>query len=322
MENGYHDLKKRANLYWELYNQKEVICYLKKYCKEEVNELLRQADMLLEQTFIFLDRWDMEPCSVPYTINLDTWVESPNGDEEWVFMLNRHDFLPKLWYAYLLTQEEKYLEKLKWYLFDWIEKNPITEKGTMATRTIDTGIRCMNWCHLILSMFALERLNENEMKLLLEKLGEQFINLKHRYIRKYSLSNWGVLQTTAICVAYTWYREFLPEGIEDWAWDELRTQLDLQILEDGSHWEQSAMYHVEVLNSISKVLYHLQMAQQVGIKLGEEALAAKEDDVKWTAELEANAKPGEGFSRMGNGWLVTAIRVLSRHVLYTVDPAG
>lgn len=316
------DLKCAAEQYWKLYDKETTVSYIRRNCKESVSELLKQADMLMNQTFVFQDRWDMEPCRTPYSIGLDTWLQSPNGDEEWVFMLNRHDFLPKLWYAWLLTEDEAYVQKLKWYLFDWIEKNPITSKGTDATRTIDTGIRCMNWCNLILPMLAEGKLSSEEAETLLRSVGEQFVNLMGRYIGKYSLSNWGVLQTTAMCAAYVWYREFLPEEIEDWAWDELYNQLDLQILEDGSHWEQSAMYHVEVLNSCSKVLANLKMADSIGVTLSPKALSAFQETVRWNAKQEAQAGPGIGFERQNFGWLSGGVRVLSRHVLYTADPAG
>lgn len=313
-------LKIAAIKYWEDYNKVKTAEYVKKYCKEEAEKLIRQADMLLEQNFIFQDKWDMEPCNIPYKMTLDTWVESPNGDEEWVFMLNRHDFLPKLWYAWVLTGDGKYVDKLRWYLFDWIKKNPITEKGNDATRTIDTGIRCMNWTGLILPMYAEGFLEDEEVMRLLSSMGEQFLNLKKRYIPKYSLSNWGVLQTTAMCAAYIWYREFLPEGIETWAWEELAEQLELQILEDGAHWEQSAMYHVEVLNICTKLLVHMENAKTAEVKMPKEALEAVYESVQWDNDKEAGAHPGEGMIRKEAGWLNGAIRVLNRHVLYTADP--
>lgn len=314
-------LKATAIKYWEDYNKAKTVEYIKKYCKKEAEELIRQADMLLEQTFIFQDKWDMEPCNIPYKMTLDTWVESPNGDEEWIFMLNRHDFLPKLWYAWMLTGEEIYVNKLRWYFFDWMDKNPITEKGTDATRTIDTGIRCMNWVGLLLPMYAEGFWEDEEILKLLSSMGEQFLNLKKRYIPKYSLSNWGVLQTTAMCAAYTWYRNFLPEGIEKWAWEELAEQLDLQILEDGAHWEQSAMYHVEVLNACTKLLIHMKKAKAVEAELSKEALEAMKERVQWDDDKEAGAYPGEGMIRKETGWLTSAIRVLNRHVLYTADPS-
>ena len=207
-------------------------------------------------------------------------------------------------------------------MFDWIEKNPITEKGTDATRTIDTGIRCMNWCYLILPMYATGKIDDNEVVRLLEVINQQFLNLRKRYIGKYSLSNWGVLQTTAMCVAYTWYEEFLSKEIGEWAWKELANQLELQILEDGAHWEQSAMYHVEVLNCISKVLQQIYAAKEVGVELSDDAIFAVTECKEWTTDSEALAGPGIGYEGYTNAWLVNAVRVLSRHVLYTVDPEG
>ena len=321
MNKKYLDnLKAAANRYIESYNVDKVAEYVHEHCKDEEEELLRQADMILKQTFIFQDKWDMEPCNVPYTLSMETWLESPNGDEEWVFMLNRHDFLNKLWYAYLLTGDEKYTKKLLWYMFNWIDKNPITLGGTYATRTIDTGIRCMNWCGLILPMYAKGLIGDDEVIVLLNSLGEQFENLCARYIDKYSLSNWGVLQTTAMCAAYVWYRDFLPEDIEYWAWEELSTQLDLQILEDGAHWEQSAMYHVEVLNTCAKLLIHLKNAESAGVVLSDTAKSALHEIELWDDSKEACAVPGEGLRRKEEGWLTSAVRVLSRHVLYTADP--
>lgn len=322
MNKKYLDnLKAAAKKYMEIYDEKKVAEYVHEHCKEEKEELLRQADMLLNQTFIFQDKWDMEPCNEPYIISLDNWIETPNGDEEWVFMLNRHDFLSKLWYAWILTGDNRYTEKLVWYLFDWIKKNPITPIGTDATRTIDTGIRCMNWCGLILPMYAHGIIDDEQTLCLLHSMGEQFENLVQRYIDKYSLSNWGVLQTTAMCAAYVWYRDFLPEDVEYWAWEELARQLDLQILEDGAHWEQSAMYHVEVLNTCMKLLVHLKNAQAVGIELSDKAYEAITEEHIWNDLEEAAAKPGEGIARMEKGWLPTALRVLSRHVLYSADPS-
>lgn len=322
MNNRYLELKKRAEQYCKFYDKDKTVGYIKKECKSEMNELLRQADMLLEQTFIFQDKWDMEPCSTPYQISLDNWLDTPNGDEEWVFMLNRHDFMPKLLYAWFLTEDQKYITKLKWYLFDWIEKNPITLKGTDATRTIDTGIRCMNWCQMLLFLIGYDFLSMEETEIILGCLCEQFDNMRARYIGKYSLSNWGVLQTTAMCVGYIWYREYLPEQLELWAWDELANQLELQILEDGAHWEQSAMYHVEVLNTCAKVMIHLKYADALSLPISEMARNAFQPVESWDDLKELKAAPGEGFYPGQQGWLSDAVRVLSRHVLYTSDPEG
>lgn len=295
--------------------------YIRSHCPDEAAGLLRQADQLLAHTFRFQDKWDMEPCPTPYTLEPGQWLYSPNGDPEWVFMLNRHDLLLKLWQAAQLTGEERYLASLRDYLLDWAERNPITLAGTDATRTIDTGIRCMNWCGLLLPLLARNVLDDGQAGRLLDCMARQFENMRARYIGKYTLSNWGVLQTTAICAGYAWFGDFLPDGLEAWAWDELEQELELQILEDGAHWEQSAMYHVEVLNTCVKLLAHLLYAQAAGQPLCSRARRALAGAHLWTDAEEAAAAPGQGYDRGQPGWLWGAVRVLSRHVLYTADPA-
>lgn len=298
----------------------DTVAYIREHCSEEATEVIRQANLLLDQTFVFTDRWDMEPCDTPFEISLDDWVTSPNGDPEWVFMLNRHDFLHKLWQAYLLTGNVAYINKLKCYLLDWIEKNPITEQGTDATRTIDTGIRCMNWSILLMHLLGENQISDREAKIVLESLAQQCANMRSRYIGKYALSNWGVLQTTAICTAYLWFPEYVPENLALWAWEELRKQLGLQILSDGSHWEQSPMYHVEVLNTSARLLTQVQHAKQANVEIHPIATAAVESECVWTDELERCALPGQGYDMDAKGWLCDGVRVLSRHVLYTADP--
>ena len=314
-------LRKRASLFREHYDYARVSEYIHEHCSDEAAEVIRQADLLMNHTYIFTDRWDMEPCDTPYTISLEDWVTSPNGDPEWVFMLNRHDFLHKLWQAYMLTGNAKYVDKLVFFMMDWIRKNPITQEGTDATRTIDTGIRCMNWSILMMHLLGADLISDADAQTVLESLSLQCSNMRCRYIGKYALSNWGVLQTTAICTAHLWFPEYIPADVASWAWDELRLQLSLQILSDGSHWEQSPMYHVEVLNTSAKLLAQLQIAQALGISLDEKADTAVHSETIWSDELEAAAGSGEGYIPDAPGWLLEAVRVLSRHVLYTCDPA-
>lgn len=309
-EDRFGALKRRLECRLSFLGHKEISDYIEKYCRQEKEMLLEQAELLLEQRFSFQDPWDMEPCKTPYFMKLDNWTVSPNGDPEWIYMLNRHDFLPKLWQAYVLTGKKAYLDKLCWYLSCWIEKNPIIDQGTEATRPIDTGIRCFNWCGLLLNLVGEGIMDRGEAEKLLENMGRQFENLRERYMGKYTLSNWGILQTTAVCAGYLWFREFLPEsGLEQWAWKELKEQLELQILEDGSHWEQSAMYHVEVLNACTGLLVSVTQAKKAGVRPGTWAEYAVGKDV-----LRQGGNQGEG-------WLVRAVLTMSRHVLYSSDPA-
>lgn len=310
-------VRQAARRFYAQYDHAATDAYVRANCRSEAEHLLHQAEDLMQNTFVFTDRWDMEPCAVPYTVPAGQWTHSPNGDPEWVFMLNRHDYLPKLWQAAVLTGEVRYRRKLIDSVMDWIASNPLTREGTPSTRTIDTGIRCMNWIQLLPFLLAEDALTDQEARTMIDSLSAQFANLRERYILKYTLSNWGVLQTTAFCAGYAWMGQLLPPGLEAWAWQELQTQLRLQILEDGAHWEQSPMYHVEVLNACVRLLTQLYAAQKAGLSLCQEAHFALDAGA---SSPERKAGPGEGTGSEA-GWLVRAVRVLSRHVLYTADPA-
>lgn len=317
MDHAIGAVRQAARRFYAQYDPAATAAYVRANCRSEAEHLLHQAEDLMQNTFVFTDRWDMEPCAVPYTVPAGQWTHSPNGDPEWVFMLNRHDYLPKLWQAAVLTGEVRYRRKLIDSVMDWIASNPLTREGTPSTRTIDTGIRCMNWIQLLPFLLAEDALTDQEARTMIDSLSAQFANLRERYILKYTLSNWGVLQTTAFCAGYAWMGQLLPSGLEAWAWQELQTQLRLQILEDGAHWEQSPMYHVEVLNACVRLLTQLYAAQKAGLSLCQEARFALDAG---TSFPERKAGPGEGAGSEA-GWLVRAVRVLSRHVLYTADPA-
>ena len=251
----YVHVRQRAEAYEAWYEKERVCAHIAGNCREEAEKILAQADRLMAHTFSFEDRWDMEPCSEPFTLKEMIWDRSPNGVPEWIFMLNRHEYMNKLLIAGWLTGDKAYVEKLKWFLFHWIQANPILPEGTVTTRTIDTGIRCMSWQYLLLHLLGEGLMEEREAAGILESMKEQFASLRKRYIGKYTLSNWGVLQTASICNGYLWFHEYLPsDGTEDWAWQELERQIGLQVLDDGAHWEQSMMYHMEVLLACMKLL--------------------------------------------------------------------
>ena len=258
------NLRRFAKEYMRRYDEVYVTKYMEINCQEEIAAVLKQAALLLEKVFVFEDKWDMEPCSVPYGLDPMVWDYSPNGDPEWIYMLNRHEYLYKLLLAYNFTNNIIYVEKLKWFLNHWIRTNSIVSEGTKTTRTIDTGIRCMQWQFLLIHMIGRGLIDQEEAETVLDSMSQQFDYMRNSYMDKYLLSNWGVLQTAAICQGYLWFKEYLPDnGMEQWALKELEHQTELQILDDGSHWEQSIMYHIEVLLVLMKLFSNLEDARWI-----------------------------------------------------------
>lgn len=177
--NKIEGLKAKVNEYMQVYDAEFVRYYINHNCKNEVDKKLIGSNLILNNSFIFDDEWDMEQCKIPY-LNRDLdWNFTPNGDEEWVFMLNRHEYFEKLIAAYYFSNDEKYLDKLKELIFNWIEKNEIKECGGPTIRTIDTGIRCFSWMKSLLHLIHENKLEDEEILKIISSIKEQLEYLKN-----------------------------------------------------------------------------------------------------------------------------------------------
>lgn len=246
----------------EKYDLEFSIKYLIENCFEEYKDKKIVANLLMKNIFLFEDSWDMEACHIPYKNANLNWSFIPNGDEEWAFMLNRHEYLYKLLLVYYIEQKEEYVYKLKEIIFAWINNNNLNDDNIIPKRAIDTGIRINSWIEILKHLINRDLITDSELEKILNSIKEQIYYLKKIYKEKYVLSNWGILQTSAIINSYIWFGEYLKDNnILKWAIDQFNEQVDIQIFDDGSHWEQSPMYHVEVLKSIHSYVYNMKMRE-------------------------------------------------------------
>lgn len=237
-----------------LYLDKD-INLISQYClenfKEETREIIRVANEVKDQKFVFGFKWDMERTHVPVTFQEEIdWSNIPFDDEEWVFMLNRHRYWIALGQAYALTGDESYAKVYFEQLEHWIDKNPLSEELYSITwRTIEAGIRCENWIKSFMYFKESEFFTSNILVKFIISLSEhgRYIYDKYDYFRK--LSNWGVLENHGLFILSV----FLPELKDGEKYrinslKRLEEQINLQVMRDGMHWEQSPMYHNEVLH--------------------------------------------------------------------------
>lgn len=241
----WHDIVERKDL-------KQVAAQLQQ--DPQRDRLLLRGNELCRHTFVFDHPWDMERCLTPHTMEVMDWNQVFNDDEEWTFMLNRMDYWSSLAKAALISGDPRYLDQARDFLLDWIAKHPLIEYSR-STRTLDTGIRIVNMLECTMLLETSDKLSEEELTLILDSIEAQITYLKANYIEKYTLSNWGSIQTCGIilCKALTG-KDPETDEIYRWALEELETQMQIQVSADGLLWEQSTMYHVEVLNNVLKVL--------------------------------------------------------------------
>jgi len=78
---------------------------------------------------------------------------------------------------------------------------------SLMTRTLDTGIRSFTWLKLLLLFSKFDLLEEEELEKILVSLEKQIDFMKSHYRAKYTLSNWGILQTIPMLAIYHFFSD-------------------------------------------------------------------------------------------------------------------
>ena len=236
------------------------VAYVKEWWPGELAHRMRIAEEVTERIFLFDLPWDMEQTAEPveFAGEID-WMAEPAGDPEFVYQLNRHRYWICLGQAYAVTGEEKYARCFVEQMMHWIVKNPITEKtGPKTWRTIEAGLRVESWIKAMGYMAESPAVTEEVFDLFLEALVRHGAYLAACDVPFSVKSNWGVLENSGLYAAGCVLRELevCPEGAAYMALakQRLTRQMEVQVMDDGVHWEQSPMYHNEVLKCYLEVL--------------------------------------------------------------------
>lgn len=215
------------------------------------------ADALCSNTFLFNQPWDMEKCREPITFpgKID-WSYVHNNDREWMWMLSRQSYWLCLMQAHMATGEERYLCTLFNQLEQWLDSE-IDSAGREYTtwRTLDVGIRLKNWIKILEYTIDSELLDDDLFEKMQASVYKQIAYLMNSYKREYAMTNWRILEFHGTLIASVYFSEF-PES-EAWikrSMDILEECIQLQVTSDGIHWEQSNMYHVEMLFCMKDVI--------------------------------------------------------------------
>ena len=227
------------------------------------------AEKSIHNSFLFTDKYEMERVADPVTMDPIDWNFVPGDDEEWCFALSRHTFLLNNAKAAVITRDKRYSEN--WVrLFEDFYHNTTLCKETekRSWRSLECGIRIENY---IRSLELLESVSMAPSKDVYDDIKAFFRThidyLLSAHTAFHRLSNWGVLQDHGLFLASLYIGD---EDSMKIAADRLDEEIALQTLPDGMHWEQSSMYHGEVLHA---VLDTILVAQRQGIKLPERLIA-------------------------------------------------
>ena len=264
------------------------------YCLQQFPDTAKAtialADELCRNTFTFREHWEMERTHIPVTFQDEIdWEHIPAGDPEWTYALNRHTSFVVLGKAYLYTGKEEYAACFVRLAKSWLSQSKLCDETKNGSwRSLEAGLRCENWLRAM-RMFAS---SPSVPPTLFDEMNAS-LAVHSDYLQETSadfhvLSNWGVLQDNGLFLLGLYFDK---PALCALAVSRLAVNVDIQVMRDGSHWEQSPMYHCEVLHCFLNVVL---AARQNGYALPKEFEASVQ---RMCAALGAWIKPN-GFLPM------------------------
>lgn len=248
---------KKENSHYFFDEPEKIAKYCHTYCQEEVAHILRIADEVSRNYFIFDLKWDMERTYEPVIFEKEIdWGYMPKDDPEFIWQFNRHRYFICLGQAYQLTGKECYAETFVHLITDWISKCKRTpETQNTYWRVLEAGIRGENWTKALRYFKDSEALTEEALDAIHQSLIEhaEFILSMHSPYRY--ISNWGVIENHGLFeIAISLPESELTKKYSEIALKNLAVLARMGILNDGVQWEQSPMYHNEVLHCYLDVI--------------------------------------------------------------------
>jgi hypothetical protein len=170
-------------------------------------------------------------------------VRDGSADAKVIHELNRHQHLPRLAKAFLITGDERFAREAVSQMESWIEQNE-RWNGVNWHSSLEIAIRTLSWMWTIFMLLPSRSLDEPKAQQITRSLFQQ-IDHVHRYPSTYSSPNTHLIgEGTALFIAGLVFQE-LPRAAK---WREkgasiLVDSMQRQVLQDGVYFELSSYYH-------------------------------------------------------------------------------
>ncbi len=243
-----------ARLFFDEPEMAQMAAWSREHFAAETAEILRKADEAARGRFLFDCRWDLESCFEPVDFSgRIQWLHQPADDPEWTYSLNRMRWWICFGQAYAVTKDERYAEAFAAQLEDWIRTVRRNDPACApAWRSIEAGFRLEYWIKAWQYFRMSPSVTPQIRGLFAESIREHADFIVDSYTDFNVISNWGVLAAHGLFMAGILLhngRRFIRIALS-----RLTAQLQAQIYRDGMQWEQSPMYHNEVLHDYLDVL--------------------------------------------------------------------
>ncbi|MEF2071096.1 alginate lyase family protein [Consotaella aegiceratis] len=294
-----------------------IAAYVREHCAEDLEKIFVVADDVANKSFLFNLRWDMERTYTPVVFDgaID-WLHQPGDDPEWIFAFNRMRFWICLGQAYAVTKDEKYARAFAEQLVSWIDTvkrdDPRCEK---AWRSIEAGLRLEYWLKAMAYFEGSAAITPEVMEKFIASVTEHAEFIMGVWNSYNLMSNWGVLANHGLFIAGLMLptnprtQEYVATAL-----DRLAQEIRIQVYDDGTHWEQSPMYHNEVAHDYLDVVL---LAKRNGIALPEPI----EEKTRAMCRVDAIwAKPDGHEVAMGDSDDIDLRDIVTRGAYLFADP--
>ena len=174
--------------------------------------------------------------------------DSAGRDPKTIHELNRHQHLPRLAKAYLLTGDERYAGEAVAQLNSWIEQNP-PGLGINWQSSLEIGIRAISWLWTIFLLLPSGSLDEASAERIGASLFAQLEHV-HRHLSVFSSPNTHLIgEAAALFIAGLVFADRKrPAAWLDRGAALLAGEAEKQVLDDGVYGELSSCYHCYALD--------------------------------------------------------------------------
>jgi len=301
---------------------------LQKHLPEDAADLIRRADEICEHRFSLLGYSQLEyGKAIDWHLDavhgkrapLTAWYRIPFldfsavGDHKVTWELNRHQHLPVLAKAWLLSGQTKYLDELLGQWKSWQEANPYP-LGVNWASTLEVAFRTLSW----IWVWELVRDAAQTPKTFAADLARA-LRLNGKYIEGY-LSTYFSPNTHLLGEGFAlFFLGTLFPGFAEaqrWqrrGWEIVEEATQRQVRPDGVYFEQSLYYHVYALDFF---LHTRVLAERNGVAVSKKYDAVIRKMLDVVCRLSQTGPP-QSFGDDDGGRLFDAAR---NRAAYLRDP--
>jgi hypothetical protein len=224
--------------------------------------LLQRADAICNQRLNILNLENCQVGSVPsWNLDYESGRAAPlspastidyrdrriAGDAKLVWEPNRHQHLPVLAWAWRVSGERRYAEKIAADLRSWLDQCPCG-RGMNWRSPLELAIRLINWVWALDLIRPAGAIDAELADRLLVCADQHVREITRKYSKYSSANNHLIGEAAGVLAASTFFHGL--RGAAAWARESrhiLVEQMERQVFSDGGHAELASGYHLFVL---------------------------------------------------------------------------